>query len=377
RGRKIGYYHLPEEGERWLNWEPDLEFSEVVVVGIGGSSLGTKAVYDLNRHFYPNLKPIYFLENPDPLELEEKVAKIQNPLFFVISKSGRTVETISILKFLIRRFQLGPRNRRLKVITGTGSPLDRFGKEWGLERFPIPEGVGGRFSVLSPVGLIPLKSAGFPVGELLDGGKNFRDSFFRREQEHLLIKGAFYADNWEKYPINVLFAYSTSLQYFKEWYVQLLGESLGKEGRELMPVGHLGSIDQHSFLQLLMEGVPNKSVTFLKIANFHRGLKIPNLSLPGLEAQNFVNSRPFEELINLEERATLEALKGRGLILDEIVVPEVNLYSTGQLIFYYQLLTSLIGGIWGIDTYNQEGVEVGKRLLPLLFNRYSTERDLH
>jgi glucose-6-phosphate isomerase len=88
-----------------------------------------------------------------------------------------------------------------------------------------------------------------------------------------------------------------------------------------------------------------------------------------LEAQNFVNSHPFEELINLEERATLEALKGRGLILDEIVLPSVNLHFTGQLIFYYQLLTSLIGGIWGIDTYNQEGVEVGKRLLPLLFQK--------
>jgi len=367
-GGKVGYYHLPELSRAYLKWEPEVEYREVVVVGIGGSSLGAKAVYHLNAPYYP-VKPLFFLENPDPVDLLSQLQKLTNPLFFVISKSGKTIETISILKYLISHFGLKPGAKNLKIITGKESPLDKFGEEWRLERFYIPDNVGGRFSVLSSVGILPLKSAGFPIGLLLKGAEEFRNSFFAGREEHLLKKGAFYATNWEKFPINVLFAYGTLLNYFKEWYVQLFGESLGKEGREIMPVGHIGSIDQHSFLQLLMEGLPNKSVTFLKIAHFGKNLQIPNLSLPGLEMTNFTNGSLFEELINLEEKATLESLKSRGLVLDEIVLPQVDLYRTGKLIFYYQLLTSLIGALWGIDTYNQNGVEMGKRILPTLFQR--------
>lgn len=358
---------MPEESLSLLNWKPSIEFDEVVVVGIGGSSLGAKAVYHLNRHYYP-VKPLYFLENPDPLDILEQVERLKRPLFFVISKSGKTIETISIFKFLVERFQIKEGDPRVKIVTSSGSPLDRLGEEWELERFSIPRNVGGRFSVMSGVGVLPLLAAGFPVEELLKGGAEFRDRFFAGQEEHLAIKGAFYGDNWERYPINVLFAYSTSLNFFKEWYVQLLGESLGKGGKEIMPVGHIGSIDQHSFLQLLMEGIPNKTVTFLKIERFGRDVKIPPLSLPHLEETDFVNGRLFEELINFEERATLEVVKSRGVV-DEITLPKVDLYLTGQLLFYYQLLTSFIGAVLEVDTYNQEGVEAGKRLLPLIFKK--------
>lgn len=367
RQGKVGYYRLPELSQQLLKWKPNVEFSEVVVVGIGGSSLGAKGVYHLNRHFY-SVKPLIFLENPDPIDILEKVEGITSPLFFIISKSGRTIETISIFKYLIYRFGLKPGDCRVKIVTDRGSPLDRLGEEWKLERFFIPSGVGGRFSVMGSVGVLPLLAVGFPVEEMLEGGATFRDSFFKGNEFHLAIKGAFYGERWADYPINVLFAYSTTLNYFKEWYVQLLGESLGKREREIMPVGHIGSIDQHSFLQLLMEGIPNKTLTFLKIANFKRQVVIPSISLPNLATTDFINGYPFEELINFEERATLEVVKKRAIV-DEITLPEVNLHTTGQLLFYYKLLTSFIGQVMGIDTYNQNGVEAGKQLLPKLFQK--------
>jgi glucose-6-phosphate isomerase len=359
---KIGYYHLPESSQKYKDIKFNIEYNEIVIIGIGGSSLGAKAIYEMIKNKY-NVKKIIFLENPDPIDISSKFKKITKPLFFVISKSGKTIETISIFKEVIQYFDLKKGAENLKVITDPNSPLEKFAKEWNLEFFNIPKNVGGRFSVLSAVGMVPLKAAGVDIIKILNGAKNFRDRFFEKKENHLLKKAAFYARNYKIYPVNVLFAYATLLNAFKEWFVQLFGESLGKNGKEIMPVGHIGSIDQHSFLQLLMEGMGHKTITFLKINNFEVDLKIPDIHLPHLEATDFVNGRSFEELINKECESTKEALLAKEYPIDEITMDKLTLENIGELIMYYEILTSAIGGLLEINTYNQPGVEIGKTIL--------------
>ena len=360
---EIGYYHLPETSQKFLDLDfSDINYDEVVVIGIGGSSLGTKTVYKMAVEYSP--KPMIFLENPDPIDISSKLKTIKNPLIFVISKSGRTIETLSIFKEVINHFNLNPKAKNIKIITDENSPLDKFAASWELESFHIPLNVGGRFSVLSAVGIVPLLACGIHPKELLEGAKEFRDSFFDKQEWHLCTKAALYANNHKDYPVNVLFAYSNILEDFAAWFVQLFGESLGKNSKEIMPVGHIGSIDQHSFLQLLMEGVGKKTVTFLKINDFKNPLTIPDIKLPFLEAVDYVNSHRFEELINKECEATKEALLSTNkYFIDEISIDNLNLKTTGKLIMYYEMLTSAIGSLMEVNTYNQPGVELGKKIL--------------
>jgi len=359
--QEVGYYHLPEISQKFKNLEFE-DFDEIVIIGIGGSSLGSKAIYEMIKNKFL-VKKMIFLENPDPIDLISKFKQIKNPLFFVISKSGKTIETISIFKALIKYFNLKPKAKNLKVITDPGSPLEKFALEWEIESFNLPKNVGGRFSVLSAVGMVPLKAAGVDIVEILKGAKSFRDRFFEKKETHLLKKAVFYAKNHKIYPVNVLFAYATILNAFKEWYVQLFGESLGKNGKEIMPIGHIGSIDQHSFLQLLMEGMGHKTITFLKINNFEVDLKIPHLNLPNLNTTDFVNGYSFEELINKECESTKEALLAKEYPIDEIIIDTLTLQNIGELIMYYEILTSAIGSLLEVNTYNQPGVEIGKTIL--------------
>jgi len=361
--KEIGYYHLPETSQKFLDIDfSDIDYEEVLVIGIGGSSLGTKTVYKMAIEYNP--KPMIFLENPDPIDITSKLQSIKKPLIFVISKSGRTIETLSIFKEVINHFSLKPKAKNIKIITDKNSPLDSFAKEWELESFHIPQNVGGRFSVLSAVGVVPLLACGIHPKELLQGAKEFRDNFFEKKEWHLCKKASFYVNNNKDYPINVLFAYSSILKEFTHWYVQLFGESLGKDGKEIMPVGHIGSIDQHSFLQLLMQGMGKKTITFLKINDFKNYLTIPDIKLPHLEATDYVNSHKFEELINKECEATKEALNSTNkYFIDEISIENLNLKTTGKLIMYYEMLTSAIGSLLEINTYNQPGVELGKTIL--------------
>jgi glucose-6-phosphate isomerase len=150
----------------------------------------------------------------------------------MISKSGSTIETTSLAKLVIGKFFGDTQNPRLKkrflVVTDEGSPLDEFAKDAGVESFYIAPNVGGRFSVLSAVGLLPLAILGYDISKILKGAAKIKKSFFDGEMDGMVKKAAFYVENYRKYPINVLFSYSSSLEKLNAWYVQLWGESLGK-----------------------------------------------------------------------------------------------------------------------------------------------------
>lgn len=250
--------------------------------------------------------------------------------------------------------------------------MDKFANQLGSKTFYLPDNVGGRFSVLSVVGLLPLALCGVDIKALLDGAKEVKNSFFGQGHlyDSLLEKSTYYAKNHAQYNNNCIFAYSDTLKYFTEWYVQLWGESLGKEQRNsafnvgVTPIGLIGPKDQHSFLQLIMEGTRDKSVTFIKVNNFEHEMYIPPVTLPFLESLDILNNVPFHELINMQCDSVIESLKDKNDIpLDEIVIDQINEESIAGLMYYYELLTSLVGELIDVNTYDQPGVEAGKIIL--------------
>lgn len=379
---RVGYYDLPESEmltriEVFMD-EYDFETSgikNVVVIGIGGSSLGTRAVDELLAHTPErNGRRLFFMENVDPVEVQKTLAQIdfEESFFIAISKSGSTIETTSHLKLVIDHFDAPLESEKFRnhfaFVTDAGSPLDRLGEEISVPVFHIPDNVGGRFSVLSAVGLLPLTLLGYDTRALLAGAKMLKDSFFDRQEDMLVEKAYYYASHAKTFPINVLFSYGTPFRAFNAWYVQLWGESLGKvdvSGNHvgMTPVGLIGSIDQHSFLQLLIEGPRDKTVTMIKVADFEVPIAIPDISLPHLEGTDYVNGAEFNTLLNAQCDATMESIMQQGISVDRIEIGKLDTYNVGYMLIYYELLTSLCGHFLGIDTYNQPGVELGKRIL--------------
>lgn len=370
----IGYYDLPSQDissilEYTSSLGQAIEF--IVILGIGGSSLGAKAIYEFLKPRNGNKRKLVFFESTDPVSISYLLSQIDisKSHFLVISKSGTTIETITVFKYI---YSLQNDPKYYTFITDKDSPLDKLSNDMNAKCFYIPSNVGGRFSVLSAVGLLPLALCGIDIQAILNGAKETYESFFDDGyiKEILIDKALFYAKNHATYHINCIFAYSETLKYFCEWYVQLWGESLGKKQRYsafnvgLTPVGLIGPKDQHSFLQLLMEGTRDKSATFIKIEDFKDTLTIPNISLPHLGSLDIINDIKFHKLINMQCDATFEALKVQNCIpLDTISIKTVDEHSIGELIFYYELLTSLVGQLIDVDTYSQPGVELGKIIL--------------
>lgn len=375
----IGYYSLPYVDTTVLKTRlDDLNFpqKQIAIIGIGGSTLGTYAIYNFmkyNKQHNKSLKKeLFFFESTDPVNLNGTLAQLNlsDTLFIVISKSGTTIETISIFKYLMSITKIDKSN--LLVITEDDSKLNTFAKANDVNTFDIPKNVGGRFSVLSNVGLVPLYLAGFDIDELLKGAKKSSDSFFDKKKlfKHLIKKARTYYEFKDVYNMNAIFSYSQLLEGFNKWYVQLWGESLGKvdvnnTNQGLTPIGLLGPVDQHSFLQLIVEGQRDKTVTFIKIKDFKDNTKIAPISLEGLEELDYINNLDFKELINQQADATIASVKElkKDIPIDIIEIEEISEFEIGKLLFYYELLTSIVGKFLRINTYDQPGVEGGKIIL--------------
>ncbi len=369
KGDDIGYYHLPSLGMDIVSKIEEIakrDFDSVVLVGVGGSSLGVKALYDmLNLQ-----KELIFLDNLDPYSIEQNSTKI-NPnrsIFIISSKSGTTIETISIYKYILEKFNIKSYENFI-FITDPNSPLESYAKEIGAIIFNIPKNVGGRFSVLSAIGLVPLGLCGADIKDLLAGANSAKEQYLDNGDDGVLQKAYHYATH-SSAKINVLFSYSDRLTSFNEWYVQLWAESLGKKrGYKrvgLTPVGLVGSKDQHSFLQLIMEGVKDKTVTFITIKDHGNSIAVPNLKLNFLDGCDFVNSKSIAEVFNAQAHSTMQALASEMISIDELVIDRLDEWHCGWLIYYYELLTSATGLMLGINTYDQPGVEAGKRILKKL-----------
>jgi len=373
----VGYYRLP-----FADISPILEVakqvsqSNIVVLGIGGSSLGSRAIYQFLRRKYTFAKRLLFLESTDPIDIRSKLSSIdlEDTLFLTISKSGTTVETIAILKYLAGMTRLTAEN--MMILSEKETALSRYAGEEKLGFFEIPANVGGRFSVFSVVGLLPLALVGVDIANMLRGAQKVYREFFEQKEyyEILMEKARFTVENKHRFNINVLFSYSAALEGFNKWYIQLWAESLGKINTNgtrqgLTPVGLIGPVDQHSFLQLIMEGVRDKTVTFVKVADFEEEIIIPEGT--ALSELAYLDGVSFSRLIDMQADATIEAIAAqKDIPYDVITIDKVDEYNIAELMYSYELLVSVIGAFLQIDTYDQPGVEEGKVILKRMLQNH-------
>ncbi|AFI03476.1 hypothetical protein [Helicobacter cetorum] len=381
-----GYYHLPystralEDAKEYANNHFELlkGVKKLVILGVGGSSLGLRAIDKMLKSLQGrNRIQLVFLEYTDAIKISQLKLDIEECLFFVISKSGTTIETSSLMKYAMQRYDLLKHKERLLFITDENSALHLLGKDKQITTITIDKNIGGRFSVLSSIALVPLFLLGYKIEGFLKGARLFMDSFFERQEDHLLNKACQLFDESLKYPMHALFSYSDIFRGFNAWFVQLVGESLGKINIHnkkvgLTPIALIGSSDQHSFLQLLKHGPKDKSITFLSLCQnmrleFDEPL-VPSLDLPYFENTNFVNQASFTRLLDLQKLATLKSLVEEGLLVDCVEIAELNEKSVGMLIAYYELLTSALGILFEINTYDQPAVEFGKAYLKEMFS---------
>jgi len=368
----IGYYSLPyQEVDSIINYGKEIKQDSIYIIGIGGSSLGTKAIYKFLRTSRNFKKRLFFLDTIDPLRINYllSLSSLDNSHFVAISKSGNTIEPISIFKLISSKVKISPENTT--IIAGQNSKLHKYALLKKINYFEIPENVGGRFSVFSPVGLVPLSMIGVDIDALLKGCKLVHESFFNMEKYYELImnKARFLVENKSRFNINIIFSYSSVFNDFNRWFVQLWAESLGKKNindtrQGLTPISLIGPDDQHSFLQLIMDGVRDKTITIFKIRNFMDSTSIPKSNDFSIFESDYLDNKTFNELINLQADSTYEAiLKQKDIPCDKITINEINEINVAKLMYRFQLLTSCVGAFLQINSYDQPGVELGKSIL--------------
>lgn len=366
-----------------LEWYWDL-----VVLGIGGSALGARALHQALCHPQHNILPIgrrqyrprlWVADNIDPDAFYGLLdaLELRRTAFNVISKSGSTAETLSQFLFVCRllKGRLGTEGARERLIVTTDPEkgnLRQLVQREGFKSLDIPPGVGGRFSVFTPVGLFPAMMVGIKGEELLAGAR-FMDARLQAAdyQEHLAYRLAalyYLAATRKGRQIHVFMPYSSALMGLAEWLCQLWAESLGKktdlQGQVVnagyTPVRALGATDQHSQLQLYIEGPHDKVITFLEVENFQHRLEIASL-YPDLEGLGYLGGHTLNELFKAEKTATAFNLMRAGRPNLTIRLPEINAFTIGQLMFLFQVVTVSLGGLLGINPLDQPGVEGGKQ----------------
>jgi len=371
---KVGYYALPYQDTTDIkDYVARITKRHIVIVGIGGSSLGTRAIYEFLLPSNSYDKDLLFLETVDPLEINHllKSIDLSDAQFVIISKSGNTIETISLFKYLNSIVEIDSSN--CTIISEAKSNLTKFANNNNIKTFDLGENIGGRFSVFSVVGLVPLAMVGIDIDNLLNGCRRVSDSFFKQEDYYkpIIRKARFLVENKGRFNINAIFSYSSSLESFNKWYVQLWAESLGKINvngtrQALTPVALIGPVDQHSFLQMVIDGVRDKTLTFIKINDLKDNSIIPEdvsdkFAELGFE---YAEGLSFNELLNKQADATIKSVEDKKDIpCDVITISTVDEYNIAKLMFIYQLLVSCIGQFLQINTYDQPGVEHGKTIL--------------
>jgi len=368
----IGYYNLPSQDTSDIKqYAKKITKKQIAIIGIGGSTLGTYAIYNFLKKSNVYGKSLHFFESTDPMDIKSRISKLDlnDTQFVVISKSGTTIETISIFKYISSLVTIDKSN--CTIVSESDSKLTAFANKNNIKTFDIPKNVGGRFSVFSAVGLVPLAMIGVDIDQLLAGANMVKESFFSKGYyyEPTIEKARFLVENKNRFNINVLFSYSSALDGFNKWYIQLWGESLGKINvndtrQALTPIGLVGPVDQHSFLQLIAEGKRDKTVTFIKIIDFEDDLTIPKSTLDGFEDLDYIDGLKFSSLIDAQANATIQAVQDlKDIPCDVISIDKVDEFNIAKLMYNFQLLTSIVGKFMQINTYDQPGVEAGKIIL--------------
>lgn len=362
-------------------------FSTVALIGIGGSALGPQALKNALSHLYlnelddrkrGNRSRVYFFDNVDPYEMLSAldVLDIRNTLFLVISKSGGTTETNANFAILLDRLKKETGSKYKEHIVAVTDPekgvLRKLAVNEGFKTFPVPQNVGGRFSVLTAVGLLVAEFMGVDIGSLLKGARNSVEKYYGKDlmKNPPLLNAAFHYlfDKNKNKRISVLMPYTRKLFLFADWYRQLWAESLGKNtdinGKPtvagLTPVPALGAIDQHSQLQLYLEGPNDRVITFLKLDKFDCDIEIPEFykEIPEL---GYISNKSLRELNRFEESATELVLKEAKRPNASIILPRLDAGVIGEFIMFMAIQTAYAGYLYNINPYDQPAVEQGKK----------------
>ena len=368
-----------------------------VVLGIGGSALGPIAVFTALKHSYYNELPrrvrkgpkFYVLDNVDPERMNAlfDVIDVNKAVFNVITKSGATSETMSQYLIVMDMLQkkLGDKAREHIIATTSEfkGNLIKLAQKEGFETFYIPEGVGGRFSELSPVGLLPAAVVGIDIAAMLKGARDMDKKCKKGDlwrNPALAVATLQYIAMKQGKNIGVMMPYADSLKYVADWYAQLWAESLGKEVDEdgnvvnagQTPVKALGVTDQHSQVQLYNEGPYDKVITFIEVGAFRSDVTIPD-GCKDFPDVSFLCGHTLSELMNSELFATRYTLTQYHRPNYTIYLDQVDEYHLGALLYFMQLQTAYAGAMLKVNAYDQPGVEGGKNATYALFGRKGYE----
>lgn len=367
------------------------KYDDVVILGIGGSALGPIALRtalrpsgwnmldDRARGGYPRL---HVLDNVDPETIAALLGRLQlaRTLFIVTSKSGGTAETMAQFLIVYNRIEWAKLDVAKQVVFVTDpkqGALRPLADRLKVPALDIPPSVGGRFSVLTPVGTLPAALIGIDVKSLLAGAGEMAG---RCDKAELVANPAgvyamlqWLSDTQLKKSIAVFMPYSDPLRDFAAWFVQLWAESLGKKRPDGTSVGStplaaLGATDQHAQVQLFMEGPADKTVTFVAVKERSTDVKIP-AAFSDVKELGYLAGHSLSELIDIEQRATAGALARRARPNMTIHLDRVDAAHVGQLMMLLEIATAYAGQLYGIDAFNQPGVELGKQFAYALLGR--------
>lgn len=337
-------------------------FKKVLVLGIGGSSLGAKTLLALKHQ-----DKVEILENidADSVKFVFDNLDLENTAILTVSKSGKTIECISQTLILLKIFEdkLGKESigKHFFFLTeDKDSPLTQLAKEFNIKTLEHHKTIGGRFSYLSNVGLIPACIAGLDIKAIRDGAKDTLEYLFNNEDNFIADICAKQSELYKNGVVaNVVMPYIDRLEKLTEWYRQLWAESIGKNGFGIIPINAIGTIDQHSQLQLYMEGPRNLFFTFITKKNDKNALKIEKTYNKEFD---YLKNKTLDEIMSIEAESTIEVLNRRNLPIRVIEIQELNERCLSQLLMQYMLETIIVSKINGINPFGQPAVEERKIL---------------
>ena len=378
-----GWLNLPHNAEMFskindFSWKivSEEKYEHVLVLGIGGSSLGAQALVEaLNTPIWNRLSKgkrkdyltIDFIDNLDPVIIRTVLnrLKLDKTLFLIISKGGSTIETI--VPMLVLKEWAGENfyNQCVFITTEGKGLLYELGKKNSVPVFGIPESVGGRYSVFSPVGLLPASLCGLDLNEI-KAGLQHADMVCQSQDMKENIAAGIALCSFISYQVGknilVLMPYSTCMKKFSDWFVQLWAESLGKAKKGSTPLSAIGATDQHSQLQLFSDGPNDKLISFIKINKHKRDITISDFSNEAQEFKSYTGKK-VGQILNVELEATKRALTDNERSNFTLTLPELNEYYLSYLMYVLEIATAISGGLLGINPFDQPGVELSKKYI--------------
>lgn len=375
----LGWLDLPSETDETLlsriegvarRWQNGIDV--VVIIGIGGSYLGSKAALDaLTHHFDLYLekssspKIVFAGQNLSEDYLSElmELLSAKSAAAVVISKSGTTTEPAVAFRIIKQHFEekYGKEESARRIVAVTDESrgaLRKLSEMEGYETFIIPDNVGGRFSVLTPVGLIPVAVAGYDIRAMLEGARDMQ----KRSSEHsennpavayAAIRNALYSSGKK---IEIIVNYNPKLQYVAEWWKQLYGESEGKENKGIFPASVNFTSDLHSMGQYIQEGERHIFETVISVEKPNRSLSIAN-DPKNLDGLNFLSGKSIDECNKMAELGTRIAHVDGGVPNMRIILPEINEYNIGSLFYFFEKACGISAYMLDVNPFDQPGVE--------------------